>query len=111
MTRTQKTTVILLIVYFLYEYFLMRPWASGNDSHIIRFDLLLIIPVLSFFVIKSIVQLFIKKKKHTSEVITVDQIRGQAVRSPEESQTTEATAGLTAHREKGREKNLQKLKD
>lgn len=73
MTRTQKATVILLIIYFLYEYFLMRTWASGNETHIIRFDLLLIIPVLSFFVIKSVVQIFKKKKKNTGEIIPVDQ--------------------------------------
>ncbi|WP_336516418.1 hypothetical protein [Pollutibacter soli] len=75
MTRTQKATVILLIIYFLYEYFLMRPWSSGSD--VIRVDLLLIVPFLSFFIIKSIVQIFTRKKKQTEEMISVD--HGQKV--------------------------------
>lgn len=60
MTRIQKFTIALIILYFIWE-IVVQIDSRNDDTAIIRVDLLLIIPILFIFMVISLVQYFRKK--------------------------------------------------
>jgi hypothetical protein len=62
MTRIQKITIGLFILYFIWE-IVVQIWAQSEETPIIRADLLLIFPILIIFMIISLIQYLRKKTK------------------------------------------------
>jgi hypothetical protein len=57
MTKIQKTTIVLIIIYLIWE-IIVWFWAKKESGPIIRADLFFIYPVLGVLVIISLFQLF-----------------------------------------------------
>jgi TRAP-type mannitol/chloroaromatic compound transport system permease small subunit len=64
-TKTQTVTLIVIVAYFIWEYF-VQQWiqTSKSTGALIRVDLVLILPILFVLILISLIQQ-IKKKKST----------------------------------------------
>jgi len=60
-TKTQITTIVLLMSYAIWEFYVAR-WVATESGPIIRVDLVVIYPILILFIFLSLGQ-FIKIKK------------------------------------------------
>lgn len=60
MTRIQKITVFLLVVYAVWE-IVVQIWAQNEDTAVIRVDLFIIYPILLILLLISLFQ-YIRKK-------------------------------------------------
>ncbi|WFD10358.1 hypothetical protein [Tepidibacter hydrothermalis] len=61
-TKTQITTIIFLISYGIWEFYVAR-WAATESGPIIRVDLVVIYPILILFIFLSLGQLFKRKNR------------------------------------------------
>ncbi|QBN20432.1 hypothetical protein [Flavobacterium nackdongense] len=60
LTTVQKITVVLLVMYLIWE-IVVQYWATTEKTAVIRADLALIYPILLIFILISVVQIFRKK--------------------------------------------------
>lgn len=60
MTKTQIATLVLLATYLIWEV-IVQVWSVTVEDPIIRFDLLIIYPVLIILAISSVYQIMRKK--------------------------------------------------
>lgn len=61
LTGIQKTTVVLLSLYSIWE-IVVQIWAQSEKTAVIRADLVFIYPVLLVFILISLFQYFRNKK-------------------------------------------------
>lgn len=60
-TKTQIITIVSLIIYTVWELYLIK-WNAGEIGPVIRVDLLIVYPILLLLITFSIIQLYIYNK-------------------------------------------------
>lgn len=62
LTKTQIITVILLILYGIWEIYVAQ-WAKTEPTPVIRVDLVIIYPILLIFILLSVLHIWRNRKK------------------------------------------------